>query len=132
MVSPVTTAATRPPSTLRWVVRLLGGETVTAALVAAWLAYGGFTAEVASLVDALAVAGFAAVLAAALGGLSFALSRRKPRARAPAIVLQLLGVVVAYFLTTVGLAWLSVPVAAVALLVVTLLLTPSTTAALTG
>jgi hypothetical protein len=107
-------------------------ETVAVAAVALLLMYEGLTAETADPMDALAVVVFVAMMAAALGGLAFALARRKPRARAPALVLQLLGVVVAYFLTTAGLLWWSVPVAGVALTVITLLLTPSTTAALAG
>lgn len=132
MVSPVTPADTALPTTLRWAVRLLVAESAVVASVALLLVYEALTAETADLVDALAVVVFAVMMAAALGGLAFALARRKPRARAPALVLQLLGVVVAYFLTTAGLLWWSVPVALVALAVITLLLTPSTSAALAG
>jgi hypothetical protein len=127
------TAATGPlPGPLRVAVWLLAGEAVLAGGLTGLLVYDAFTLEVASLTDALAVAGFAALVAATLGGLALALARRKPRARAPAIVLQLFGVVVAYFLTTAGLVWLTLPVGALALLVITLLLTPSTHAALTA
>jgi drug/metabolite transporter (DMT)-like permease len=111
---------------------MLAGEAVVVAGGTGLLVYEGFTAEVTSLVDALALAGFTALIAAVLAWLAFALSRRKPRARAPAIVLQLFGVVVAYFLVTAGLGWFSLPVAAAALSVITLLLTPATSAALAG
>jgi hypothetical protein len=131
-VSAVTAATDPLPTPLRVVVWLLAGEAALVAGLTGLLVYEGFTAEVASLTDALAVAGFAAVMAAALGGLAYALAKRKPRARAPAIVLQLFGVVVAYFLTAAGLVWLTLPVGALALLVITLLLTPATNAALTS
>ncbi len=132
MVSRVTPADTALPAPLRWAVRLILVESVVVAGVALLLIYEGLTAETADPMDALAVVVFVAMMAAALGGLAFALARRKPRARAPALVLQLLGVVVAYFLITAGLPGWSVPVAVVALTVITLLLTPSTSAALAG
>lgn len=131
-MSAVTAAAGPLPAPLRWAVRLLVAEAVVGASVTGLLVYEGVTAEVASLADALAFAGFTALIAAALAGLAFALSRRQPRARAPAIVLQLFGVVVAYFLVTAGLGWFSLPVAAAALSVITLLLAPATSAALAG
>lgn len=125
------TADARPlPIPLRVAVWLLAGEALLVTALVGFLVYEAFTVEVASLTDALAVAGFAALVAAALGGLAYGLAHRKPRARAPAIVLQLFGVVVAYFLTAAGLVWLTLPVAALALAVITLLLTPSTNTAL--
>jgi hypothetical protein len=132
MVSRVNAADSPLPAPLRWAVRLLVLESVAVAAVALLLAYEGLTAEAGDPVDALAVVAFALLMAAALAGLALGLARRKPRARAPAIVLQLLTVVVAYYLTAAGLLWLSLPVAALALLVITLLLAPTTSAALTS
>jgi hypothetical protein len=132
MVSAVTIPAERRPAPLRWAVRLLAAEAVVAGLYAVFLGYLGVTEPAADAGSAWAVTAYAALIAAALAGVAFALSRRKARARAPAIVLQLLGVVAAYGLTATGLWWLSVPVALAALLVITLLLTPSATAALAG
>lgn len=129
MVSRVS-ADTALPAPLRWAVRLLVVESAAVTAVALLLAYQGLTAEAADPLGALAVVVFALLMAAALAGLGLALARRKPRARAPALVLQLLAVVVAYFLTAAGLLWLSVPVALIALVVITLLLTPATTAVL--
>lgn len=120
------------PSPLRWAVWLLVVEAVGAGLAAVFLAYQGFADEAADLGDALAVAGFALVVAALLGGLALALSRRKPRARAPAIVLQLLAVMSALATLTGGGAWLGLPVGVLGVAVATLLLSPGTTGALTG
>lgn len=132
MVSRVSAADLPFPAPLRWAVRLLALESAAVAVVAVLLAYEAVTAEAADPVGALAVVVFALLMAGALAGLALALTRRKPRARAPAIVLQLLTVVVAYYLTVAGLLWLSLPVAALALLVITLLLAPTTSAALTS
>jgi hypothetical protein len=124
------TAPDRLPGALRWAARLLAAEALTVAGLVIYLGFETATAGAADLTDAVALIGFAILLAAAAAGLAVALARRKPRARAPAIVLQLLGVVVAYYLATTTVAWLAAPVVAVALLVITLLLVPSTTAAL--
>jgi hypothetical protein len=125
--------ATGPlPRPLRWAARLLVGEAVVVAIVVAVLAYRWLRVAGAEPVGTGGVIGYAAVMVAALAGVAAALARRKPRARAPAIVLQLLGVVVAYYFATAGLLWVSLLVAAVALLVITLLLMPATTAALTS
>jgi hypothetical protein len=120
------------PRSLRWAVWLLLVEAVGAGLVAAFLAYQGFADEAANLGDALAVAGFALALGAVLAGLALALSRRKPRARAPAIVLQLLAVMFALSLLTSGGGWLGLPIGLLGGVVATLLLAPGTTGALTG
>lgn len=114
------------PGPLRWAVWLLTAEAVVATAVAGFLGYQGLAAEPASLVDALALAGYVALLAAGLAGVAVALARRKPRARAPAIVLQLLLLMFAYVLATGGSAPLGVPLAVLCIAIVTLLLTPST------
>jgi hypothetical protein len=120
------------PRSLRWAVWLLLVEAVGAGLVAVFLAYQGFADEAANLGDALAVAGFALVLGAVLAGLALALSRRKPRARAPAIVLQLLAVMFALAVLTSGVGWLGLPIGVLGIAVATLLLAPTTTEALTA
>lgn len=120
------------PSALRWAVWLLLAEAALAGLVAVLLGYQGVAAEPASLADALALAGFIAVIAAALAGLAVALSRRKPRARAPAIVLQLIAVMFGYLLLVSGLPLLGVPLGLLGIAVATLLLTPKAGEALAG
>lgn len=121
---------TELPTPLRSAVYLLGAETAGAVAIAVFVGYQGVAAEPTSLADALALAGFVAVIAVALAGLAVALTRRKARARAPAIVLQLLAVMFAYVLITAGLAWLGVPVALIGIATATLLLAPSTGEAL--
>lgn len=128
----MTSTSTDLPSPLRWAVWLLVVEAVGAGLAAVLLAYQGFADEAANVGDAVAVAGFAIVVGAALAGLALALSRRKPRARAPAIVLQLMAVMFALTLLTSGAGWLGLPVGLLGIAVATLLLTPGTTGALTG
>jgi hypothetical protein len=120
------------PGALRWAVWLLVLEAVGAGLVAVFLAYQGFADEAANPGDALAVAGFAFVVGAALAGLALALSRRKPRARAPAIVLQLLAVMFALTLLGSDVGWLGLLIGLLGIGVATLLLAPPTTGALTG
>jgi hypothetical protein len=120
------------PAPLRWAVWLLVVEAIGAGLAAVFTAYQGFADEAANLGDALAVAGFALVLGAVLAGLALALSRRKPRARAPAIVLQLLAVMFALAVLTSGVGWLGLPIGVLGIAVATLLLAPTTTEALTA
>jgi drug/metabolite transporter (DMT)-like permease len=111
-------------------VWLLIVEAVAAGLVGVLLVYQGIAGEAADRGNAFALAGFAAVLAAALAGLGLALSRRKPRARAPAIVLQLLSVMIGLALATSGLGLAGLPVAVIGVTTATFLLTPSTHEAL--
>ncbi len=118
------------PTTLRWAVRLLWLESAAVAVLAAALVVQTVTAEAASLVDALAFVVFVLLLAAATGGLAVALSHRRPRARAPALALQLVGGVAASYYLAAGLIWLLPAVVAVCLAVITLLLTPSASSAL--
>lgn len=124
--------STELPRPLRWAVWLLVLEAVVAGLVALALGYQAVSARPDNLAGAVAVAGYVALLAAALGGLAAGLHRRKPRARAPAIVLQLLTVMLAVAFGTSGLLWLAVPVAALGIVVATLLFAPSTHATLSG
>lgn len=128
-VAPVTSTSVVPPP-LRWAVRLLVLEAVIAGGIAIFLGYQGIAHEAASLTDALALTGFVVVIGAALAGLAAALHRRKPRARAPAIVLQLLAVMTAVVISGAGLFWLAVPVALLGVVTASLLVTPSSSAAL--
>lgn len=129
-VAPVSPTSSELPRTLRWAVWLLAFEAVAMGGVVVFLIYKDLTGEAAGLGAALAVTGFAAVIGATLAGLAVALSRGKARARAPAIVLQLLAVMFAYLLITAGLFWLGIPVAVLGVAVTTLLVAPPTTAVL--
>jgi hypothetical protein len=123
-------STSRTPAALQWAIRLLGLEAVAAAGLAVLLGYQAVVAETASRADAFAVTGFVLLLAVALAGLAVALARRKPRARAPAIVLQLLAVMSGVLVLTNGLAWWPLVLIAVGVVVSTLLFAPATAAAL--
>lgn len=118
------------PASLRWAIRLLAVEATAVGVIALVLGYRGIVAEPTSVGDAMAVAGFVAVVAAALAGLSVALARRKPRARAPAIVLQLIAVMTGYLMIGAGQLWLGAPIGVLGVAVTTLLVAPATSAVL--
>ena len=118
------------PTPLRWAIRLLWVEVAALAATVLFLLYQDVAGAAASLSDALAVTGFVAVTGAALAGLTVALSRRKARARAPVIVLQLIAVMTGYLLITSGHVWLGVPVGALGVAVTSLLVAPATSEAL--
>jgi hypothetical protein len=134
--SPASRGASPDPSgaaltgPLRWAVWLLFVEAVGGGLVGLLLLYQGIAGEAADQGNAFALAGFVAVVAAILAGLGLALARRKPRARAPAIVLQLLSVMIGLALLTSGGGLVGIPIAVLGVVVATLLLTPSTHTAL--
>ncbi|MFF5175483.1 hypothetical protein ACFY3U_23040 [Micromonospora sp. NPDC000089] len=130
IVSPVTFDSGPVPDTLRWAVRLLRGEAVAVALLAAWLVWADLTARRTDLVSALFVTGFAVAGAVALWALGGALARRRAGARAPAIVLQLLLLPVGWFMISGGLGWLGVPLILLGVGVSALLVSPPTTRAL--
>lgn len=100
MVSPVKLTAL--PGPLRTAVWLLAAEAVATAGLAGLLGYQAVAGTPADVGAALSLAGFTAMVAAGLVGLAVALARRKARARAPAIVLQLLAVMLAIVLVTGG------------------------------
>lgn len=129
-MAPVSTESPRQPGPLRWAVRLLRGEAVALALLAAYLVVRDLTATSVDLVSALFLTAFAIGVAAALWGLSVALGRRRAGARAPAIVLQLMLLPIGYYMVQGGLAWLGIPLAALGLLVCGLLVSAPTTRAL--
>ncbi|MFY1675405.1 hypothetical protein ACN27G_36650 [Plantactinospora sp. WMMB334] len=124
---------TRPepaPGPLRWAVWLLRAEGVGLALLTLLLLYELFTATATDLLSAILVTAFAAGGAAALWLIGTALGRRRPAARAPAIVLQLMLLPIGYFMIQGGLAWLGGPLIVLGLLVVGLLISTSTNRAL--
>jgi hypothetical protein len=126
--SPDTTAEL--PATLRWAVHLLLGEAGLLAAVTAYLIYQDVTATATSLDVAIALTVFAALGAVAVLALARALARRSGGARGPAIVVQMLLLVTAYYMLQGGLLWLGVPVLTLGLTTGVLLVTPATTRAL--
>lgn len=118
------------PATLRWAVRLLWVEVAAVATAVLYLLYQDLTGTATDLTDALALTGFVAVGGAALAGLAVALARRKARARAPAIVLQLIAVMTGYLMIGAGQLWLGAPIGVLGVAVTTLLVAPATSAVL--
>lgn len=126
----VTTNPGPAPGPLRWAVWLLRAEGVGLALLTLFLIYEIFTATATDLLSALIVTGFAAAGAAVLWALAVALDRRRPAARAPAIVLQLMLLPIGYYMIQGGLGWLGVPLMLLGLLVCGLLISAATNRAL--
>lgn len=126
----MTTDSDALPGPLRWAVWLLVGEALGVALIAAFLVYEDLTATATNLLVAVFVTGFAALVAIAFFALARALARRRPGARGPAIVLQLMLLPIGFFMVQGGLGWVGIPLIALGLLVCTLLVSPPTTKAL--
>jgi hypothetical protein len=118
------------PGPLRWAVWLLRAEAVGLGLLVAFLIYADLTATASDLVNALFVTAFAAGGALVLWFLAAALGRRRPGARAPAIVLQLMLLPIGYYMIQGGLGWLGIPLIALGVLVTGLLVSPPTARAL--
>jgi hypothetical protein len=114
------------PPTLTWAIRLLYGEAAVVGIIALYLGYQTIAGGASDLRAALFVTLYAVAMAAVLGGLAYALSRRRPWARGPAVALQLMLLPIGYYLTIGGLPWLGVPVGLIGLVAGGLLVTPST------
>lgn len=124
---PVPTAI---PGPLRWATWFLFGEAAVTAAIALILLYQALTGEPVDRSWAFALAGFTGLAAAGLCGLAVALRRRAPRALAPAIVLQLIAVMVGIVQIASGVPWQGLPPVLLGITVATLLLAPSTARAL--
>jgi peptidoglycan/LPS O-acetylase OafA/YrhL len=118
------------PATLRWAIWLLLGEAAALGLLTLYLVYEDVTATTTDLTSALLVTAFAAGGTVVLVLLARALGRRRPAARAPAIVLELMLLPVGYYMIGGGIGWLGIPLMLLGLLVCGLLLSPPTTRAL--
>ncbi len=128
--SSVDAPGTPAPATLLWAVRLLYLEAGALGVVTAYLIYQDLTATATSLTVAIALTVFAALGALAVGALARAVARRSAGARGPAIVVQLMLLVISYYMVQAGLFWLGVPLILLGLAVGGLLLAPATTRAL--
>lgn len=115
---------------LRWAVGILAGQTVALVAVVVFLAVADLGGDAGSVRGAVGVTLYAALLALALGGLTWALWKRRSWARGPAIVIELLLLPIGYTMATGGLGWLGVLVMAAGLAGAATLLAPSTRAAL--
>jgi hypothetical protein len=118
------------PATLAWAVRLLLAEAAALAVVTAFLIYQDLTGSPLSLSVAIALTVFAALGAAGVAMVARALARRSAGGRGPAVVIQLMLLVVSSYMVQGGLLWLGIPLIVLGLTVGVLLLAPATTRAL--
>ncbi|UQU65958.1 hypothetical protein COUCH_06540 [Couchioplanes caeruleus] len=118
------------PATLVWAVRLLLAEAVGLIVLTAYLMVLDVTADAGSLGVAISLTVLAAIGAAAVFLVSRALARRSPRARGPAIVVQLFIIASGGFLLQTGPAWAGALMMALGVGVALLCLLPPTTRAL--
>ena len=123
-------AAVDAPATLVWAVRLLLAEAAALAVLTAYLIVQDVTADAADRVVAIALTVFAAFGAVAVAALGRALARRSGAARGPAIVVQLMLMVLSYYMLKAALWWLGVPLLLLGLTVTVLIVLPPTTRAL--
>ena len=123
-------AAVDAPATLVWAVRLLLAEAAALAVLTAYLIVQDVTADAADRVVAIALTVFAALGAVAVAALGRALARRSGAARGPAIVVQLMLMVLSYYMLKAALWWLGVPLLLLGLTVTVLIVLPPTTRAL--
>jgi hypothetical protein len=118
------------PGSLRWAVGLLGVEAVGLLGVSGWLGYEAATGPAQSVTSAVATIVFAVLMAVVLGGLAYALWRRRSWARGPSVVLQLLLLPIGYSAATVGQPAVGVALIVIGLAGVATLVAPATRAAL--
>jgi len=123
-------APPREPATLRFAVWMLAGEAIALFAVLLFLFYQDLTGTADTAQGAIAVTLYAAMFTAVLGGLAWALHRRRAWARGPAIVLQMLLIPIGYTMATSGLPALGVPVILTGLVGAGTLLAPSTRTAI--
>jgi hypothetical protein len=115
---------------LRVAVWLLFAQTAVLVLLSLVLWYYAVFRNPANPSASYGVAGYVLVMTVLLGLVGTALARRKRWARAPAIVFQLLQVMLGMTLVTSGQAVLGAPLLLPAIAGATLLFAPSTAAAL--
>jgi hypothetical protein len=115
---------------LRVAVWLLLAQTAVLALLALVLWYFALFRNPSNPSASYGVAGYVLVMAVLLGFVGTALARRRRWARAPAIVFQLLQVMLGMTLVTSGQLVLGAPLLLPAIVGATLLFSPSTAAAL--
>jgi hypothetical protein len=119
-------APPREPATLRWAVWMLAGEAVVLLAVLVFLLYQDISGAADTAQGAAAVTLYTATFVVILGGLAWALHRRRRWARGPAIVVQMLLIPIGYTMATSGLPAVGVPVIVIGLVGAGTLLAPST------
>jgi hypothetical protein len=119
-------APPREPATLRLAVWMLAGETVVLLAVLVFLLYQDVTGAADTAQGAAAVTLYTALFVVVLGGLAWALHRRRRWARGPAIVVQILLIPIGFTMAASGLPALGVPVLVIGLVGAGTLLAPAT------
>lgn len=120
----------RRPATLLAAATLVALQALGLAVAAAFYLVEVVVASADDVVRALVTAALAALAAAGLAVVVRALLRARPWARSPALVTNLILLPVAWGLLQGGRWYVGVPLGAMAVLVVVLLFTPATGAAL--
>lgn len=118
------------PAGLAWAVRLLVLEAAGLAALTVFLVVRLLTAEDVLVGIAVSLIVMAALGAAAVTVVARSLGRRRPGARGPAILVQLLVIATGGFLLQTGPAWLGLVLMALGLLVGLLIVLPASTRAL--
>jgi hypothetical protein len=118
------------PTTLIWAVRALYLQAVALAVLTGYLIYLDLTADADSVGLAVGLTVLAAVGVAFVVLVARALGRRRPGARGPAVVIQLMVIATGGFLLQTGPSWLGLVVMALGVVVGVLIVLPASTRAL--
>ena len=118
------------PASLAWAVRLLVLEAAGLAALTVYLVVRLLTAEDVIVGIAASLIVMAALGAAAVAAVARALGRRRPGARGPAILVQLLVIASGGFFLQTGPLWTGLLLMALGLLVGLLVVLPASTRAL--
>ncbi|GAA0802582.1 hypothetical protein [Spirilliplanes yamanashiensis] len=118
------------PTTLRLAVGLIMLEAAAVAVVTAYLLWQDLTGRATVMSVAIGVTLFAAIGVVVLAAVGRALARRRSGARGPAVVLQLMVIVIGYYMTQGGLVWPGVGLIVLGLVTGGLVVSPPTTRAL--
>lgn len=118
------------PSTLRWAARLLWTEAAGLAVLTAYLVVQDVTAAATDLAVGVGLTVAAALSAIALVALARGLARRAAGVRGPAVVVQLMLLVLGYHALQGGTWWLGGTLLGLGLATGGLIIAPPTTRAL--
>ena len=118
------------PASLLWAVRLLLLEAAGLAALTVYLVVRLLTADSVLIAVAASLIVMCALGAAAVFVVARSLGRRRPGARGPAVLVQLLVIASGGFLLQTGPAWAGVALMALGLLIGLLIVLPASTRAL--
>lgn len=118
------------PATLRAAAGLVLLEAAGVAAVTAYLLWQDLTSKATDVRIAIGVTLFALLAVVVLAAVGRALARRRSGARGPAVVLQLMVMVVGYYMVQGGLTWAGAVLIALGLITGGLIVSPPTTRAL--